>query len=55
MYVVVSNNETFMYNLSCVVCLKCFLLVDVYCISYGGFQIKVIQFVGGIVLARLKK
>jgi hypothetical protein len=41
MYVVVSNNGTFTYKLSYIVCFKCFLLVDVCYISYEGFQIKV--------------
>jgi hypothetical protein len=33
-----SNNETSTYKLSCVVCFKCFLLVGVCYINYGGFQ-----------------
>jgi hypothetical protein len=41
MYVVVSNNGTSTYKLNCVVCFKCFRLVDVCYISYGGFQTKV--------------
>jgi hypothetical protein len=30
-----------MYNLSCLLCLKCFLLVGVYYIRYESFQTKV--------------
>jgi len=41
MYVVVSNNGTSTYKLCCIVCFKCFLLVGVCYISYGGFQTKV--------------
>jgi hypothetical protein len=45
MYEVVSNNGTSTYKLSCVVCFKCFLLVNVCYISYGAFQIKVYKIV----------
>jgi hypothetical protein len=38
MYAVVSNNGTSTYNLSCIVCFKCFLIIGVYCISYKCFQ-----------------
>jgi hypothetical protein len=38
MYVVVSNSGTSMYNLSCIVCFECFLLVGVCCIN-DKFQI----------------
>jgi hypothetical protein len=55
MYVVVSNNETSMYNLNCVVCFKCFLLVSVYCISYESFQTKAYKLVAVIVYAILKR
>jgi hypothetical protein len=55
MYVVVSNNETSTYMVSCVVCFKCFLLVGVCYISYGGFQIKVYKLVAVIVYAGLEK
>jgi hypothetical protein len=41
MHVVVSNNGTSTYKLSCVVCFKCFLLVGVYYISYKSFQTKI--------------
>jgi hypothetical protein len=41
MYVVISNNGTSTYKLNCIVCFKCFLLVGVCYISYGGFQTKV--------------
>jgi len=51
MYVDVSNNGTSMHMLSCVVCFKCFLLVGVCYISYGGFQTKVIKLVAVIVYA----
>jgi len=46
MYVNVSNNVTSTYMLSCVVCFKCFLLVGICYISYGGFQTKVYK-IGG--------
>jgi len=46
MYVDVSNNGTPMYKLSCVVCFKCFLIVSVCYISYGGFQTKVYEIDG---------
>jgi len=46
MYIVVSNNGTSAYMLSCVVCFKCFLLVGVCYISYGGFQTKVYKISG---------
>jgi hypothetical protein len=49
MYVVDSNNGTSMYNLSCIACFKCFLIVSVYCISYRCFQrqkfIKLVVFI----------
>jgi hypothetical protein len=51
MYVVVSNNETSTYKLSCVVCFKCFLLVGVRYISYRGFQKKVYKLVVVILYA----
>jgi hypothetical protein len=52
MYVVVSNSGTSMYNLNCIVC---FLLVDVYCISYRYLQKqKFIKLVAVIVYVRLK-
>jgi hypothetical protein len=54
MYVVVSNNETSMYKLSCVVCFKCFLLVGICYISYGGFQTKVYK-IGGYYSVRMTK
>jgi len=40
------NNGTSTYKLSFVVCFKCFLLVGVCYISYGGFQTKVYK-IGG--------
>jgi hypothetical protein len=49
MYVVVSNNETSTYKLNCVVCFKCFLLVGVFYIIYGGFKQKFIKLVAVIV------
>jgi hypothetical protein len=55
MYVVIPNNGTPMYNLSCIVCFKCFLLVSVCYINYGGFQIKFIKLVAVIFYARLKR
>jgi hypothetical protein len=54
MYVVVSNNETSTYKLSCIVCLKCFLLVGVYYISYGSFQTKAYK-IGGFYSVRMTK
>jgi hypothetical protein len=54
MYVVVSNNETSTYKLSCVVCFKYFLLVGVCYISYGGFQTKVYK-IGGYYSVRMTK
>jgi len=55
MYVVVSNNGTSTYNLNCIVCFKCFLLIGVYCISYTCFQRqKFIKLVVVIVYVRLK-
>jgi hypothetical protein len=54
MYVVVFNNGTSKYKLSCVVCFKCFLLVGVCYISYGGFQTKVYK-VGGCYRVRMTK
>jgi hypothetical protein len=54
MYVVVSNNGTSTYKLSCVVWFKCFLLVNVYCISYGGFQTKVYK-IGGCYSVRMTR
>jgi hypothetical protein len=54
MYVVVSNNDTSTYKLSCVVCFKCFLLVGVCYISYGGFQTKVYK-IGGCYSVRMTK
>jgi hypothetical protein len=46
-------NKISMYNLSCLVCFKYFLIVGICCISYGGFQTKVYKFVAETVLARL--
>jgi hypothetical protein len=54
MYVVVSNNGTSTYKLSCVVCFKCFLLVDVCYISYGGFQTKAYK-IGSCYSVRMTK
>jgi hypothetical protein len=54
MYVVVSNNGTSMYKLSCVVCFKCFLLVGVCYISYGGFQTKAYK-IGGCYSVRMTR
>jgi hypothetical protein len=54
MYVVVSNNGISTYKLSCVVCFKCFLLVGVCYISYGGFQTKVYK-IGGYYSVRMTK
>jgi len=54
MYVVVFNNGTSTYKLSCVVCFKCFLLVDVCYISYGGFQTKVYK-IGSCYSVRMTK
>jgi hypothetical protein len=54
MYVVVPNNRTSTYKLSCIVCFKCFLLVSVYYISYGGFQTKVYK-LGGCYSVRMTK
>jgi hypothetical protein len=51
MHVVISNNETSTYKLSCIVCFKCFLLVSVCYISYGDFQTKVYKIVAVIVYA----
>jgi len=53
MYVVVSNNGTSMYKLSCV-CFKCFLLVGVCYISYGGFQTKAYK-IGGCYSVRMTR
>jgi hypothetical protein len=54
MYLAVSNNGTSMYKLSCVVCFKCFLLVGVCYINYGGFQTKVYK-IGGCYRVRMTK
>jgi hypothetical protein len=54
MYVVVPNNGTSMYKLSCVVCFKCFLLVDVRYISYEGFQTKFYK-IGGCYSVHMTK
>jgi len=54
MYVVVSNNGTSTYKLSCVVWFKCFLLVSVYYISYGGFQTKAYK-IGGCYSIRMTR
>jgi hypothetical protein len=43
---VVFHNETSMYNFSCKICFKYFLLVGVCYINYGGFQTKVFK-IGG--------
>jgi hypothetical protein len=45
---------TSIYVYSYIVCFKCFLLVGVCYISYGGFQIKVYKLVAVIVYAGLK-
>jgi hypothetical protein len=55
MYVVVPNNETSTYKLSCVVCFKCFLLVGVCYINYGGFQTKVYKISGCYNVCMTKK
>jgi len=56
MYVVISNNGISMYNLNCIVCFKCFLIVGVYCISYRCFQRqKCIKLIVVIVSVRLKR
>jgi hypothetical protein len=54
MHVVVSNNGTSTYKLSCVVWFKCFLLVGVCYISYGGFQTKVYK-IGGCNSVRMTR
>jgi hypothetical protein len=54
MYAVVSNNETSTYKLSYVVCFKCFLLVGVRYICYGGFSNKSLLLVAVIVYVWLK-
>jgi len=54
MYVVVSNNGTSTYKLSCVVCFKCFLLVAVCYISYEGFQTKAYK-IGGCYSVRMTR
>jgi hypothetical protein len=54
MYVVVSNNGTSTYKLSCVVCFKCFLLVGVCYIRYEGFQTKVYK-IGGCYSVHMTK
>jgi hypothetical protein len=54
MYVVVSNNETFIYKLSYIVWFKCFLLVGVCYINYGGFQTKVYK-IGGCYSVRMTR
>jgi hypothetical protein len=54
MYVVVSNNGTSTYKLSCIVCFKCFLLVDVCYISYECFQIKLYK-IGGCYSVRMTR
>jgi hypothetical protein len=43
------------YESNYIVCFKCFLIVDVCYISYGGFQTKVYKLIAVIVYARLKK
>jgi len=55
MHVVVSNNETSTYVLSCIVCFKWFPLVGVCYISYGGVQTKVYKLVAVLVYSRLKR
>jgi len=55
MYVVVSNIGTSTYKLSCVVCFKCFLLVGVCYISYGGFQTNVYKIGGGYSVRMTRK
>jgi hypothetical protein len=44
-----------MYESNYIVCFKCFLIVGVCYISYGGFQTKVYKLVAVIVYARLKR
>jgi hypothetical protein len=46
---------TSMYESNYIVCFKCFLIVGVCYISYGGFQTKVYKLVAVIVYARLKR
>jgi hypothetical protein len=43
------------YGSNYIVCFKCFLIVGVCYISYGGFQTKVYKLVVVIVYARLKR
>jgi hypothetical protein len=49
-----TNNETSTYKLNCAVCFKCFLLVGVRYISYGGFQTKVYK-IGDCYSVRMTK
>jgi hypothetical protein len=44
-----------MYGSNYIVCFKCFLIVGVCYISYGGFQTKLYKLVAVIVYARLKR
>jgi len=46
-------NGTSTYGSNYIVCFKCFLIVGVRYISYGGFQTKVYKLIAVIVLARL--
>jgi len=48
-------NGTSTYGSNYIVCFKCFLIVGVYYISYGGFQTKFYKLVAVIVYARLKR
>jgi len=47
-------NGTSTYVSNYIVCFKCFLIVSVRYISYGGFQTKVYKLIAVIVYARLK-
>jgi len=46
MYVVVSNNGTTTYKLSCVVCFKCFFISRCLLYQLWGFQTKVYKISG---------
>jgi uncharacterized membrane protein len=48
-------NGTSTYGSNYIVCFKCFLIVGVCYISYGGFQTKCYKLVAVIVYARQKK
>jgi hypothetical protein len=47
--------RTSTYGFNYIVCFKCFLIVGVRYINYGGFQTKVHKLVAVIVYARLKR